>query len=475
MVKSPGFKILIVDDEPHARLGVNVALKSVGFTNTAECGDGAEVPSIIESEEVGIVLLDLIMPGVSGLDLLGEISQRFPEVIVIMITGNNELDTAVECMREGAFDYILKPVDERRLTTTVSRAVDVYELRRENALMKRRFLDDPDLDQPEAFSEIITRNKKMRALFQYCEAIAPGRQPILITGETGVGKELFARAVHRLSGRGGQFVPLNIAGLDANMISDTLFGHVKGAFTGADGYREGMVEKAANGTLFLDEIGDLDAESQVKLLRLLQEHEYTPLGSDATKISDARVVLATNQNLVEMINQKTFRRDLYYRLQTHCVDIPPLRERLDDLPALINHFLVEEARELGKNKPSWPHELFSLLKNYSFPGNVRELKAMACDAAASHKSGILSMRTFRSHIEKTRDAIGGDRALAPPSDHGSHEDAIAFPAELPTLKEVAKALIREAMKRADGNQSVAAGFLGVSQQALSQRLRKMNS
>ena len=252
---------------------------------------------------------------------------------------------------------------------------------------------------------MVTGNKKMRAIFQYVEVVAGTRQPIMITGETGVGKELVARAIHQLSGRKGDYVALNVAGLDDMMFSDTLFGHKKGAFTGADQAREGFIARAAGGTLFLDEIGDLNESSQIKLLRLLQEHEYYPVGSDIVSKSDARIVLATNRDLQKMIAAGKFRNDLYYRLCAHQIHIPPLRERLDDIPQLLDHFLATSAAMVNKKKPTPPPELAVLLSIYQFPGNMRELEALVFDAVARHASGILSMESFRAVIGEERAAV----------------------------------------------------------------------
>jgi transcriptional regulator with PAS, ATPase and Fis domain len=311
----------------------------------------------------------------------------------------------------------------------------------------------------------------MLLIFQYIESISQTSQPVLIRGETGVGKELIARTLHSLSGLPGNFVAVNAAGLDDNVFSDTLFGHVKGAYTGANRTRSGLIEQAAGGTLFLDEIGDLNHASQVKLLRLLQEGEYFPLGRDRPRKSDARIVAATNRNLTRLLETGEFRKDLNYRLRTHRIYIPPLRERLDDIPLLVEHFLEEAARILKKNSPTPPPELFTLLKNYIFPGNIRELQSMIIDAVSRHKSGILSLQAFRSHIERSQP----DQTVAtnPAPDTAGQSPSIVFPGPvLPTIKQATELLVREAMQRANGNQSIAAGMLGISQQALSKRLMK---
>jgi DNA-binding NtrC family response regulator len=324
------------------------------------------------------------------------------------------------------------------------------------------------LENEAAFSEFVTCNEKMLSVFRYLEVIAPSRQPVLINGETGTGKELVARAVHKLSGCPGEYVAVNVAGLDDTMFADTLFGHRKGAFTGAEQHRDGLVARASGGTLFLDEIGDLSEQSQTKLLRLLQEREYYPVGSDTPKKSDARVVLATNHDLQQMISAGRFRRDLYYRLCTHQVSIIPLRERSDDIPLLLDHFLADAARQLRKKKPTAPRELSVLLSTYPFPGNVRELEAMVHDGVARHSGGVLSMESFSAAIGAVR-GQGVDMSLPVIEGEPLHDLFGHFP----NLREVEEYLIAEAMKRSKGNQGIAASMLGITRQTLNKRLQSL--
>jgi DNA-binding NtrC family response regulator len=307
----------------------------------------------------------------------------------------------------------------------------------------------------------------MLAVFSYIEAVARSPQPLLITGESGVGKELIARAAHDLSGCRGKLVTVNVAGLDDTVFADTLFGHQRGAYTGADSVRRGMVEEAADGSLFLDEIGDLSIASQVKLLRLLQEGEYFPLGSDQPKRIKARIIVATHQDLAAKEASGSFRRDLYYRLRTHQVQIPALRERKGDIPLLLDHFLGEAAQALARKKPTPPRELAQFLATYSFPGNVRELRAMVYDAVSVHRDRMLSMETFVR-------AVGSAHPAAGPAATGSPQrnPFAGFP-ELPTFSEAAGFLVMEALNRAGGNQTLAARLLGISQPALSKRLKML--
>jgi DNA-binding NtrC family response regulator len=420
---------------------------------------------ILARQEVEIMLLDLWMPHLSGEELLRRIAVDHPGLPVIVVTGADDVDTAVKCMREGAFDYIVKPVEASRLVGSVKRGIELRELHRENERLKARVLTGR-LSRPEAFAGIVTVSPAMHAIFRYVEAVAASPRPLLITGETGVGKELVARAVHALSGRKGNFVPVNVAGLDDHVFADTLFGHRKGAFTNALEARAGLLEQAAGGTLFLDEIGDLSAASQVKLLRLLQDGEYLPLGADIAKRSDARAVVATNQDLESARNSGRFRKDLYYRLCGHRVHLPPLRERREDLPVLLDHFLGEAARSLEKRRPTPPDELHTLLAVYPFPGNVRELESMVFNAVSLHSAGKLSMDAFKAVIFERQPALAGEaEGQEPPG-------SLLFPERLPTLKQAEDALVEEALRRAGGNQSIAASMLGITRQAMNKRVNK---
>jgi len=460
----PAFGVLLVDDEAPWLRSLRMTLEGPGaISNITTLSDSREVMGLLARGGIGLILLDLTMPHLSGQELLARIAEEHPEVTVIVLSGLNQIETAVSCMRLGAFDYLVKTDEEDRIIDSVRRAIRMQELQLENKEMRRRFLNDR-LECPEAFAPIVTSNKAMRSIFQYIEAVARSTQPILITGESGVGKELVARAVHALSRGQGPLVPVNVAGLEDSVFTDTLFGHRKGAFTGADESRSGMVEQAAEGTLFLDEIGDLSLPCQVKLLRLLQEGEYYPLGSDLPKQLRARIVVATHHDLSKKRDAGGFRKDLYFRLRAHHVHIPPLRERKDDIPLLLDHFLQESARVFDKKIPSYPKELLTLLANYSFPGNLRELRSMVYDAMSVHSSRMLSMNSFRDAME-----VQGET----PADNADALEQNVFLncAGIPTLTAAVDQLVAEAMRRADNNQSIASRMLGISQPALSKRLK----
>lgn len=462
----PSFGVLLVDDEIAWLRSLAMTLEGPGgLANIFTCQESGEVLALLERQQIGLVLLDLTMPQLSGEELLGLIMERYPEMTVIVLSGMNQLETAVRCMRQGAFDYLVKTVDEERILDAVKRAIMVQELRRENQEMRSRLLDDR-LAHPEAFRGIVTGNKALRSIFKYVEAVATSSQPILITGESGVGKELFARAIHALSRPSGPLVAVNVAGLDDTVFADTLFGHLRGAFTGADEARRGMIEQAADGTLFLDEIGDLSLPSQVKLLRLIQEGEYYPLGSDTPRRLRARIVVATHCDLAARQRSQQFRSDLYYRLRAHHLHIPPLRERRDDLPLLLDHFLEEACQELGKKVPTYSRELLTLLANYSFPGNLRELRSMVFDAVSAHSSRMLSMNAFIQ-------AMGGrgEESPATAAEQPGEHNPFTPCEELPSLGEAINLLLSETMRRSENNQTIAARMLGISQPALSKRLK----
>jgi len=460
------FPVLLVDDEQSALDITRKVLLDAGIGPVYTFNDSRAVIPFLAVHQVSLIVLDLMIPNLSGSDLLQILRRDYPQIPVIIETASTDVVTAVDCMKAGAFDYLLKPVDANRLLSSVKNALNYDHLLQEVSQLKD-YLINNRLVHAEAFSDIITNNGKMRSIFQYAEVIARSPQPVLITGETGVGKEMFARAIHRLSGLKGEFVSVNVAGLDDAMFTDTLFGHKKGAFTGAELSRDGLVSKASGGTLFLDEIGDLKELSQVKLLRLLQENEYYPVGSDVVKTSTARLVLATNVDLEARIREGKFRRDLYYRLCTHMIDIPPLRERLDDIPLLLKTFIERAAKQLKKNIASPSPELLAALKAHPFPGNVRELNAMVYDAMTRHLDGPLMLQSFPDVVPRPAPVLP---ELNPET---GVECLYMIFGHLPTFREIEDFLIREALKISGGSLPVASTMLGVTRQTISNRMKSM--
>jgi len=482
-------KILIVDDVPeNLRLLVQL-LNSSGFA-VATATSGQLALNAVKKVCPDLVLLDIMMPDIDGYQVCQQLKadSETAQIPVIFISALSDGLDKVKAFDVGGVDYIHKPFQAEEVLMRIQTHLDLrftlQEVQKQKRLLEEekaeRERTEKELERyqeqiaglltrqllkPQAFSAIVTQDEKMHAIFQYIEALSCSSEPVLIAGESGVGKELIARAVHDVCTPAGPFVAVNIAGYDDNMFSDSLFGHVKGAFTGAEKDRSGMIEKAKGGTLFLDEIGDLELGTQVKLLRLLQEKEYHPLGSDQARRLDCRIVVATNVDLKQHVQQEKFRKDLYYRLATHLIEIPPLRERKQDIALLLEYFLATAAEDMGKKKPSYPPELSVLLENHPFPGNIRELRSMVYNAMSKHQKHILSMDSFKEAIE----GVENSKAAEPSTD----ADKVIFPQQLPTLKALSDQLVSEALNRTKGNQSMAAKMLGISTPALNMRLKKM--
>jgi DNA-binding NtrC family response regulator len=454
--------VLVLDDDVDVLRRVERMLKFNGLQDVILCEQARQIWPALESGRVFAMILDLVMPDCDGYEVLEQMRSTHPEIPVIVATAVDDLDAVVRCMKAGAFDYVPKSAESARLLASIEHASRIRHLENDNKALRETLLAD-EIALPECFSRIITRDRRMIAMFRYITAIAGSDKPVLITGESGTGKELVAEAVHLASGRKGELVSVNMAGLDDTMFSDTLFGHRRGAFTGADSNRSGLIEKAAGGTLFLDEIGDLPPQSQVKLLRLIEQRLYYPLGSDLTRSSDALIVAATNRDLASACDAGSFRLDLFFRLETHRIRLPPLRDRLADLPLLVEAFADKAAARFDKPRPRIPPELYDLLGAYSFPGNVRELESMVHDAVGRTSGTSLVLESFRERIFPGAN-------LAQPLRKLPSSMFAALPV-LPGLREVADELIREAMTRSGGNQGVAAALLGISRTALNRRLK----
>ncbi len=461
--------ILIVDDDQQALSMLKSVLECAGIMNVMTFDDSRKALVYLENNDAAVIVLDLMMPNYPGLSVLDQLAKQKPYIPVIIVTAENQIETAIECMKSGAVDYLTKPISINRLIAGIKRALELRGLNDKISSLQNPREPEEAFSPPPQVESIVTTNREMLSLLRYSKVIALSTQPILIFGETGVGKELFAQAVHSMSQRNGTFVSVNVAGLDDMLFSDTLFGHLKGAYTGAMSHRDGLVKKAAGGTLFLDEIGDLNEISQIKLLRLLQENEYYPLGSDGPVQSRARLVVATNQDLKRLMNEGRFRKDLYYRLCTHQITVLPLRNRPDDIPLLLDHFISEAVKLTGKPRPSYRKELVSLLSTYEFPGNVRELQSMVVDGITK-SPGKLLVSHFKKIIDRERDSAQGADITAPDGNSGDCH-AVTFQ-RFPSLKESENELIRKAMEIAKGNQGNAAQLLGITRQALNNRLRR---
>jgi DNA-binding NtrC family response regulator len=456
--------ILLVDDEQSELEAYSLLLTSMGIKNVVTESDSRRVSTRLAAMQSPIVFLDLNMPNKTGQDVLRELKTTNPQVPVIIITANSEIETAVECLRLGAHDYLVKPIDLKMFSSALRNALEISLLRNEVMSLKGISFAVGG-SRHKAFDRIVTRNPAMLSIFQYVESIAGSGMPTLILGETGSGKELIARAIHDISGVGGEYIAVDVSGLDDTLFSDTLFGHAKGAYTGAAGIRSGLIEKAGGGTIFLDEIGDLSEVSQVKLLRLLQENIYYPLGSDSPKQCRARIITAANKDLTNLAGQDgEFRMDLYYRLSTHLIRIPPLRERKEDIPALIDFLAAQAAVAMHKKTPAIDDRTVALLQNHPFWGNIRELKAYIVDAVARCENGLITKDLIAGRL------LGGTAVMA-----GKKTDTASLATlfgRFPTLEELMEYAVGEALATTQNNQSQASRLLGISRQALNKRLKK---
>ncbi|SLM29592.1 Response regulator HsfA [Desulfamplus magnetovallimortis] len=476
--------VVFVDDEQSELDAYSFLLQSMGVKKIITIKDSRSVMATLESLLTCVVFLDLNMPQKSGKEVLQELKVARPHIPVVICTANSDIETAVECLKLGAHDYLVKPINMNTFGSALRNALEISTLRQEVMNLKGFSLSQK-LNHPEYFREIITKSPAMFTLFHYIEAIAPSGQPVLILGETGSGKELTARAIHDASGVTGDFVVVDVSGLDDPLFSDTLFGHKRGAYTGAEKDRPGLIKKANNGTLFLDEIGDLTKVSQIKLLRLVQEGLYYPLGSDQPKTSSTRIITATNKKLNHQVHssegaeeENSFRMDLFYRLSTHLLILPPLRERTEDIPLLVEHFKAKAADQMNREVVSIADSLIAILSTHPFPGNIRELKTYIFDAVARCTTREL---TENDILDRLKPGMGVATKLRKDCaiDENSHKDQMGGIDALeyifggfPTLNQLTEYGIDQALKRSGNNQSKAAGMLGISKQALSKRLKK---
>ncbi len=455
----PRNPVVIADHDAAASREYGEGLAAFGITNIVFLDKGSDLPAAVQKGNGSVIVLDLAMPDVSGLALLAELREAHPEIPVIAVSEIDAVETAVECMKQGAFDFAVKPVAAARLYSLIRRAVERTEIESE----AKRLREDKrsELRNPGAFARIVTCDPAMTDLFRTMEAFASGSEPVLILGESGTGKELFAEALHLLSGRNGALVRENIGALDPGIFSDTLFGHTKGAYTGAHSARKGLVEEALGGTLFLDEIGELDTDMQVKLLRFMESGEYRPVGSDRPHVSDCRIVAATNADIDAFVKAGRFRRDLYYRL-SHVIRIPPLRMRTGDIAVLTEYFSTRAAERFQKGEPGLSKRLLDRMKRYPFPGNVRELESLVF-AAVELSNNTKEAEAYIAQYLESRGASEVSR---------TGTDAVPVSESFPTLSEAEDRLIKEAMIRTGDNQRAAARLLGISPFALNRRLQR---
>ena len=440
--------ILIVDDEKNTREGLARALQRQYDVRLAE--NGLRALDLLSEEPVDVMLSDIRMPGMDGMTLLQRALARSPQPVCILLTAYGTIETAVEAMKHGAYDFLTKPVNLDRLDLLLKRALREREVETENRGLHEQ------LDAKYGVENIIGRSPQMQEIFDMIRQVSASRATVLIQGESGTGKELVAHAIHRLSPRvHGPFVPVHCAALSHNLLESELFGHEKGAFTGATERRRGRFELADGGTLFLDEIGEIDPSIQVKILRVLEERKFERVGGQETLGVDVRLVAATNKNLKELMEQGKFREDLFYRLYVVVIHLPALRERTGDIPLLAQHFLKGLAKENAKAVDGITPEAMEALTAYSWPGNVRELRNVLERMVVLSRGDKLTLRDVPAVI---RDAVR--QGVAPRAS-----------GEL-TIDEAEKQMIIRALKTHEGNRTLAAKELGISRRTLHRKLNE---
>ena len=443
--------ILIVEDEAKMRRLLELNLGEDGFT-TLSAGDAEAGLKLLRENAVDLVVTDLKLPGMNGLEFLQAIKRQNAALPVVVMTAFGTVETAVEAMKAGASDYVLKPFSLSEMRMVIRKELDVHALREENRSLREA------LGERFAHPNVVARSPKMQEVLATVERIAPTNATVLLGGESGVGKDLIARAIHEKSRRAaGPFIKINSTAIPENLLESELFGYERGAFTGAAASKPGKFELADKGTLFLDEIGDVPPATQVKLLRVLQEREFERLGGTRTVKVDVRLIAATNRDLREALEQGTFREDLYYRLNVVPIDIAPLRQRKEDIPDLVNLFIARFAGDSGKPVDSITPDAMQILVNYHWPGNVRELQNIIERACALAKGTVIAPADIHLDVRPVKAANG----------------ASSFLPEGMTLEHWEDEMIRESLRRANGNKSQAARLLGLSRNALRYRLSKI--
>ena len=442
------FTILIIDDEENIRNGLGASFEMDGY-DVRLAKDGTEGLSFISQGDIDLVITDLRMPGISGEEVLRKVTTESPGIPVIVLTGHGSIDSAVEAMRNGAYDFLTKPLNLDQLSLVVKRALEGRELKLQHNQLQK------ELDSVHTLDRIYGKSSEMQKVFNLIKKAAPSPSSVLITGESGVGKELVADAIHNLSKRvKHQCIKVHCAALSETLLESELFGHEKGAFTGADSLVKGRFELAHESTIFLDEIGEINQSVQVKLLRVLQERKFERVGGQKTIEVDVRVVAATNRNLEEEIKKGTFREDLFYRLNVIHIHVPPLRERKDDIPLLISSFLKEFSKANGKEITGINSRALAAIYKYNWPGNIRELRNCIESAVVMCSSNEIMLED-----------------LPPSVSQSSAEEVIKIPAGIP-LEEAEKIIITQNLAANRGNKSKTADILGIGRKTLHRKLQE---
>jgi two-component system response regulator PilR (NtrC family) len=447
--------IHIIDDEPIIHEVLGDLLVSEGY-EVVNSFSGEEALEKHSSQPFELVLLDLLLPGMEGIEILKRLKKIDPQAVVIIITAYASVESAISAMKMGAFDYIQKPFKHDDFMMTVRRAIEHKRLQEENLRLK------DELKKKFSFENILGKSKVMQDVFETIKAAAPTRSTILLGGESGTGKELVSRAIHQNSDRASfPFIVVNSGSLPPDLLESHLFGHVKGAFTGAVSHKKGLFEAAEKGTIFFDEISSLNLETQAKLLRVMQDREFMRLGGTKTIRVDVRIIAATNTDLEEQIKQKRFRQDLYYRMNVIRIVLPPLRERKEDIPLLVKHFLDFYGRENKKDIINVTEDVMEILINYDWPGNIRELENLIERAVVLTKSRVISRDYLPPFFLSSQDE---DRILSLPRNESSLKDHI---------QQLQKKAIINALRKSKGIQKKAAGFLGVKPTTLNEMIKRL--
>ncbi|ORC31783.1 sigma-54 dependent transcriptional regulator [Marispirochaeta aestuarii] len=443
------FNVLIVDDEKNIREGLGKALELEDY-NVFLAADGKEALAVINSEEIDLIITDLKMPEMSGEELLKKVASAYPTVPVIILTGHGTIESAVNAMRDGAYDFITKPLNLDRLSLMVKRALQNREL----VLQHRALQEEIDLiGERNRYARIIGKSSQMRRVMEVVEQVAATKASVLITGESGVGKELIADAIHKLSPRKDKaHIKVHCAALSESLLESELFGHEKGAFTGAVARKRGRFELAHTGTIFLDEIGEISQSVQIKILRVLQEKRFERVGGEETQEVDVRIISATNRDLKAEIEKGNFREDLYYRLNVVNIHVPPLRERKEDIPLLAAAFLKEFAGENGKSIEGIDHKANLALYNYSWPGNIRELRNSIESAVVLCKGNIITTEDLPPSV------VTGEEGTYIKIDLGV------------SMEEAERVIIESTLNYCNGNKSRTAEVLGIGRKTLHRKI-----
>ncbi|MGC9969568.1 MAG: sigma-54 dependent transcriptional regulator [Bryobacteraceae bacterium] len=447
-------RILVVDDDESLRRVTEVQLQQGGY-QVLTAASGQEALELLQKRPVELVVTDLKMPGMSGLELLKRIRADYPELVVIVVTAFGTIETAVEAMRAGAYDYVTKPVHIEELKLTIGRALEHVQLRQEVQALRT------SLDSKYGFENILGRSSSLLSVLDMASRAAETSSTVLVRGETGTGKELLAKAIHFNSPRReNAFVTINCGTIPKDLLESELFGHVKGSFTGAVAHKKGRAEAADGGTLFLDEIGEMPVELQVKLLRLLQQGEIEKVGAAETTSVDVRIIAATHRNLQAMIEDGTFREDLYYRLVVIPLELPSLRERPEDIPELVEHFFIKAKEKHGRPDLALPASLLPHFCGYRWPGNIRELENVIERLVVLTRGNEITVNDLPEFLRRERPVLEELRLDLPPQ--GISLDAVE------------KELILRALKKFDWNQTQAARYLDLSRKTLIYRMEKYN-